>query len=279
MELTVLCENSVAGPFGLIGEHGWAVHLKAGDKNYLFDTGQGLGLIRNSLVLDVDLRDLDGIILSHGHYDHTSGLPAVLELTHEIEVFAHPDCFLSRCWQKDETSRQIGIRYKRDYLESLGARFTSVLAFTEIAPGIHLSGEIPRVSDFEPPDPHMKIQDSEGAWIQDPLLDDLSLVVETNQGLVVVLGCAHAGLINILTQVGKRFPDQYIHTVIGGTHLGFAGQEQFEATVAALHDFGVQRLGAGHCTGLENAARLFHVLGEKYFFSSVGVKFTVSTQA
>ena len=84
--LTVLCENSVAVPHGLVGEHGWAVHLDTGTHRLLLDTGQGLGLLNNSRALDIDLRRLDGIVISHGHYDHTSGLADVLTLCGEVAV-------------------------------------------------------------------------------------------------------------------------------------------------------------------------------------------------
>lgn len=270
--MTVLCENCVASPHGLIGEHGWAVHLEAGSHRLLLDTGQGMGLLNNSRVLGIDLRQLDGIVISHGHYDHTSGLPDALHMSGAVDVFIHPDGFVDRYWLKDDACREIGIRYKKAYLESLGARFQPVTAFTEIFPGIYLTGEVPKVTDFEPPDSTMKIRSADGSWEQDALRDDLSLVVATDQGLVVLLGCAHAGLINILTHVTAMLPGQPIHTVIGGTHLGFADAAQFESTVAALHQFGVQRLGASHCTGLTNAARLQHHFGEQFFFAAAGTQ-------
>jgi 7,8-dihydropterin-6-yl-methyl-4-(beta-D-ribofuranosyl)aminobenzene 5'-phosphate synthase len=147
-----------------------------------------------------------------------------------------------------------------------------VTEFTEIFPQIYLTGEVPRVTDFEPPDATMKIRATSGEWAQDELRDDLSLVVATEKGLVVVLGCAHAGLINILTHVTAKLPGQPIYTVIGGTHLGFADPSQMDATVAALHQFGVQRLGASHCTGLANSARLQQVFGDRFFFAAAGTR-------
>lgn len=271
-QLTVLCENSVAMPHGLIGEHGWAVHIAAGPHRLLLDTGQGLGLVNNSRVLGVDLSQLDGIVISHGHYDHTSGLADALLMSGKTDIYMHPDGFVDRYWFKDGQCREIGIRHKQGYLESLGAQFRPVTEFTEIFPQIYLTGEVPRVTDFEPPDAAMKIRAATGEWAQDELRDDLSLVVATEKGLVVVLGCAHAGLINILSHITAKLPGQPIHTVIGGTHLGFADPSQMDATVAALHQFGVQRLGASHCTGLANSARLQQVFGERFFFAAAGTR-------
>jgi len=195
--LTVLCENSVAVPHGLMGEHGWAIHVDTGEHRLLLDTGQGLGLLNNSRVLGVDLSRVDAIVVSHGHYDHTTGLPDALTACGGTDVYIHPDAFVDRYWFKDGQCREIGIRYKQGYLESIGARFKPVTEFTEIFPRVYLTGEVPKTSDFEPPDANMKLPAADSAWVQDELKDDLSLVVDTDKGLTVVLGCAHAGLINI----------------------------------------------------------------------------------
>ncbi|MCK5069941.1 MAG: MBL fold metallo-hydrolase, partial [Desulfocapsa sp.] len=97
IELTVLCENSVTGPFGLTGEHGWAVGIKTSSTRLLFDTGQGLGIINNSEILGFDLSNIDRIVLSHGHYDHCSGLPMVLPLCGKTNVHIHEQGFGRRC--------------------------------------------------------------------------------------------------------------------------------------------------------------------------------------
>ncbi len=269
---TVLCENSVLGALGFIGEHGWAVHVEAGEKNILFDTGQGLGLLHNSNLLDIDLKKLDAIVISHGHYDHTLGLPSVLQLVKKTDIYLHPDGFLNRYWLKDDDCREIGIPFKKEYLESLGASFRPVTELTEIFDNVFLTGEVPRCSDFEPPDPFMKTLTKEGAWQQDQLRDDQSMIVRSKEGLMIILGCAHAGLINILNYVSQCFPDDKIHTVFGGTHLGFADNEQFDATVEKLKAFDIKRIGASHCTGLANASKLQQVFGEKFFFAGVGCR-------
>jgi len=271
VKIRVLCENSVAAPFGLAGEHGWAAWVETPAGTWLFDTGQGVALARNARAMGVDLGAAKGIVLSHGHYDHTLGLPdALTARTDPVSVFAHPDVFRARYWVKDDAEREIGIRYKREYLESIGARFDLARGFREIAPGVFLTGEIPRRTPFEPVDPSMKLVADSGGWCQDPLLDDQSLVVESPEGLVVVLGCAHAGLVNTLSLIREKLPNRPFHTVVGGTHLGFADGSQLHATLEHLEEFGIRRLGAAHCTGLANGARLCRELGDRYVFAAVG---------
>ena len=100
--------------------------------------------------------------------------------------------------------------------------------------------------------------------------DDLSLVVEGERGLLVLLGCAHAGLVNILNHVRKLYPDKQVNAVLGGTHLGFSGEEQMAGTIAAMTGMGVEKVGASHCTGLAGSARLREALGDSFFFAGVG---------
>jgi 7,8-dihydropterin-6-yl-methyl-4-(beta-D-ribofuranosyl)aminobenzene 5'-phosphate synthase len=272
IELTVLCENSVAGPFGLIGEHGWAVGITTSSMRILFDTGQGFGIIDNSALLDFDLSRVDAIVLSHGHYDHCSGLPLVLPLTGKSDVHIHEQGFGRRCHRYKGHIREIGIRDQQSSLESLGANFIFNKDFMKIAEGIYLSGEVPRITSYEKPDPRLVRADASDELYQDPLTDDQTLIIDSEQGLTLLLGCAHAGLINILHHIQQQLPGRPVHTIIGGTHLGFAGNEQFTATVDALHGFDIQCLAASHCTGLERGADLAQAFGKTFRFAPVGTK-------
>jgi len=270
-KLTILCENSVGHPFGVVGEHGFACFIETPAGDVLFDTGQGIGICGNAAVLGKNLASIQAIAISHGHYDHTCGLPQVLEQTGPVAVYGHPDIFASRTWSDGTATRYIGMRHRREYLESLGAQFNLIQNPVEISDRVHLTGEIARYNDFEKPDPNMTLHPQGArAVCPDPIADDLSLVVDSEKGLILVLGCAHAGMINIFDHVLETFHRDRIYAVIGGTHLGFAQPAQFEETLKALDRYGIERLGVSHCTGLEKAAELRARLGERFFFGCVG---------
>jgi len=269
--LTVLCENTVGRPSRAIGEHGFSCLIETPEGNYLFDTGQGLGLRHNAEILGKKLSSIRGIVLSHGHIDHTGGLVKALGEVGNVDIFAHPEIFRRRYWVGMHERRSIGIPFLRERLEELGARFVLERDFVRLTPRIWLTGEVPRTTSFERRDPHlMAREEGGGPLVPDLFSDDLSLVIDSPRGLVVVLGCAHAGLINILRHVVEKTGRRDIHAVIGGTHLGPAGDEQFTATLAALKTFGVEKIGVSHCTGQGRAAQLQAEFPGRFFFASVG---------
>ncbi|MFA5701483.1 MAG: MBL fold metallo-hydrolase [Desulfuromonas sp.] len=268
--ITIVCENSVGRAIPAVGEHGFACLVERDDTQLLIDTGQGFGIERNMRVLHKDFRALDGVILSHGHYDHVGGLDKVLAHTGAIDVFAHPEIFVPRYARSTHALRFIGIPQRRELLEALGATFQWTPRFCQVAPGIHVTGQVQRRTAYEQGAPELVVADAHAGFKPDPFHDDMGVVVETAPGLAVVLGCAHAGMINILLQVRAQFPMQKIHAVLGGTHLGPASAEQFEATMQDLEQFDIQHIGVSHCTGQNRAAMIRERVGRKFFFGSVG---------
>lgn len=267
---TVLCENSVFFSEGAIAEHGWSVFIETEEGNLLLDTGQGLGIINNARVLDKDLSTLKGIVLSHHHYDHTGGLKSVLEsIKRRIPVYAHPHLFKESYVTRRGKIRYIGIPYNQALLETLGADLSFSSEAREIMPNIFLTGEVPRLTPYEKGDQDLVVKE-EGTFIKDNIIDDQSLVIKTGQGLFIVLGCAHSGIINTLEYARKITGEEKIHTVIGGTHLGPVSEEQKTASIQALKRFNITRLGVSHCTGLPTSARLAHEFGEKFLYCNVG---------
>jgi 7,8-dihydropterin-6-yl-methyl-4-(beta-D-ribofuranosyl)aminobenzene 5'-phosphate synthase len=268
--VTVLSENSVIQSVPLIGEHGFSAFVERGEEKVLFDTGQGYTLFHNARILGVDLTSVKKIVLSHGHYDHTGGLPELLKSGGARDIYAHPDIFNSRYYKTaDGSLKPIGMPFTRVYLEGLGARFHLSEGQQRVATGVTTTGMVPRRTSFEKGDPNLVLGSEHGGG-EDPLSDDLSLVVEGESGLIVLLGCAHSGLVNILNHVMVMKPDQNIKAVLGGTHLGLCSEEQMSNTIETMTGMGVEKVGASHCTGLAGSARLMAALGDEFFFAGVG---------
>jgi len=268
--ITVLCENSVGPISGTLGEHGFAVLITPNKgAPILFDTGQGLTLLHNARRMNKDLAQVHKVIISHGHYDHSGGLAPLLRETGPKEVWAHPGIFTPRYRLKDSSERiPIGTPHSRAEFEAMGADFNLSTTFREIAPGIYLTGEVPRLTAFEKGDAGIYC-DTTGCS-PDLVQDDQSLVLETDKGLVVILGCCHAGLVNTLEHIAHMTGRRDIFAVIGGTHLGFCGQEQIEKTVTAVRTLGITKLAAAHCTGFAASARLSRELPREFQVAQVG---------
>lgn len=275
IKITILCDNVVGFPFG-IGEHGFAAHVQQDQEAILLDAGSGKGIVPNSLTFGCDLKAVRKICVSHGHFDHTEGLAQVIPLMGSPEVLAHPGVFQERFGERrlggKVVRRFIGIPHRKEYLEQLGARFKLESGFREIAQGIFLTGEVPRETSFEKADPNLLIPSS-GSFTQDPVLDDQSMVVTTSKGLVVLMACAHSGMINTLLYAKRMTGQGKVHAVVGGTHLGFLSAEQLEESIVHLESMEPEIVAVSHCTGLPAAARLMQKFGKRFLFAHVGTTF------
>lgn len=269
IKATIVSENCVYHLPGALAEHGLSIFMETDRGNYLLDTGQGKAIINNAMVLGLDLKTIKGIIMSHHHWDHTGGLGPVLDLKGMVDIYAHPDFFKESYSVTGNTARYIGVPYPRPLLEAKGARFNFSDQFRQIEPGLWLTGEVPRHTDYELGDGKQMIKSGEG-YVKDDLRDDQSVVVETEKGLFIILGCCHSGIINTLSYIVEKMGPRHINAVIGGTHLGPVSNEQREKSIDALKAFDIERLGVSHCTGQNTASRLAVEFGARFFFCNVG---------
>jgi len=271
LTITILVENTVGAPLGLVGEWGSAMLVETGGQRILLDTGEKGGIMPNAEALGVDLRAVDALVLSHGHYDHSGGMRAFLKLRGSLPVYIHPDFFSSH-YYVSSIRRYIGVPHHREELIGLGAELITVREPLRLNPQLWVSSEVPRRTSFEVGDTRL-VRKGEGGIEEDPLLDDMSLYALTSQGLVIILGCAHAGLVNIIEHAREVTGERRIYGIIGGTHLGPVAEPQLQATIEYLQGLDLKFLAVNHCTGLPVIARLAGIFGEIYHFAPAGAKF------
>lgn len=256
VRVIVLADNTAEGR-GLRGEHGLAFWVERDQSRLLFDTGQGLVLGDNGAALQLDFASLDAIVLSHGHYDHSGGLSqALAAAANAVPVFMHPDALRPKYRRVGDAVREIGMPLLcREALNGAHAKMVPTREPTTVAPGIRTTGEIPRRHAEERSEERFCL-DAAGR-IDDPIQDDTALIVETSQGIVLLLGCAHAGLINTLEHVRDLTDGAPIRTVVGGMHLRNASSARIAWTLRELARFDIGQLVPLHCTGVPATVALW----------------------
>ena len=269
LKITTLVDNIAFPGTRFWAEHGLSFLIEADGEKILFDTGQSAEVIAHNLdVLGEDLHDLQYVCLSHGHYDHTGGLRDIIKRTERAKVFAYPNVFDNKYIKRGEEYKSIGapmIKMQMDthfelQLDSEGS---------EVIEGIRTTGQIPRINDFETVPDRYFIK-SYGAYAHDDIIDDQALIIESKSGIIVVLGCAHAGVVNTLNHVRNITNQREIWGVLGGMHLIGADLDRLNETVKALEEFDVQNIGLSHCSGTNAFLFLSGKFGDRVYLNSVG---------
>lgn len=272
LSITLVVDNSASG--ALRSEHGFAAWVELPNERLLFDTGQGPVLCENAAALGIDLRAADLLVLSHGHFDHTGGVPAVVELAPGVCVHLHQAATGARYSIRQGKARSIGMPDEaRAALEALPPqRVAWTTDPVELQEGVGLTGAIPRHTDFEDPGGPFFI-DAAGTRA-DPIPDDQALWLRTERGLVVLVGCSHAGLINTLRHARRLSGEPRLHAVIGGFHLVAASDLRLQRTVEALKQLELDLIVPCHCTGDAATEVLKQSLGERVVAGAAGARYT-----
>jgi 7,8-dihydropterin-6-yl-methyl-4-(beta-D-ribofuranosyl)aminobenzene 5'-phosphate synthase len=278
-KITCVVDNTVqrASPFW--GEHGLAFRIETDQGCFLFDTGRSESVLWHNLgLLGGCPRDASALVLSHAHTDHTGALIAVLSQKPGLPVYASPDLFRPRFALREGKYKPIGLPLTQEELTQLADLRLSD-APVEVLPGVWASGEVNERPEPEGRSAHhvVPVDDaipSGSDWQPDPYRDDMSLVVETQEGLVVICGCCHAGLLNTLAHVRRTFQRRIV-TVLGGTHLVDADDAYLQHVVDVLSDtYGSLRLYPNHCTGERAYVALANAFGDQVSPCPVGTTLT-----
>ena len=269
VRITTLSENTAQLDF--LAEWGLSILIETDNRKVLLDTGMSISAVHNADLLGIDLSAVDTIVLSHAHVDHTGGLRDVLRRTGSVEVVAHPDIWIPKYVVFGELQRYAGMPFMREEMESLGASFTLTSEPHIISDEIMTTGEVAMTTDYEQIDDRLCLKVGND-FVPDPLTDDLAVIIRTEQGLALITGCAHRGIVNTIRHVQNITGGDYIHTIIGGTHLHMVPQDRIEKTAGELKELGLQRLGVSHCTGFYSSAALAKEFGDIFFLNNAGTQ-------
>ncbi len=272
LTLTVLAEDYAGQNSPYWGQHGAAylVQLVTGGERHtlLFDTGSfAEPILRNMQKLRLDPGEIEMIVLSHSHFDHTGGLLGILRAMGKeyVPLVAHPaihrTSFAVNPFWFDTAYPMPAVRREAEQLGGFWALSADPLP---LGNGIIFSGAVPRETEFEPKEHRGLWELKDDRTVADTIPDDTSLYFVTPAGLVIVTGCAHAGIVNIIRHAMAVTGCGEVAAVIGGFHLIGASDERISQTTAALQENPKLQIYTGHCTGLKAEGRLLDAFGQNF---------------
>jgi 7,8-dihydropterin-6-yl-methyl-4-(beta-D-ribofuranosyl)aminobenzene 5'-phosphate synthase len=267
MKVKILVDNYVTGR-GLLAEHGFSIFIEDERQKYIFDTGQGMTLLHNMEVFNLKLADIDKVILSHGHDDHTGGLHFFKEANVLPELIAHPDIIYPKFKIQGQVKKNIGLKITLD-----GFNLNFSKDPVNINKRIIFSGEVPKWNKWELEETAY-YREKEGQLEQDPFSDDSSIYVKLNNGLLVLTGCAHSGIINIIQYGMKITGITKLYGIIGGMHLKNASRGRINKTIKYIKELNPEFVTISHCTGLIAGSIFRKEMGGKIIFTDIGKEFT-----
>ena len=247
MVLRTLLENELSQNKALKAEHGLSFLAEVNDKKILFDCSAGTAAWDNSIKMNVNLKDVDYVVLSHSHYDHAGGYPDILSKGIGAPLVTGPHFFEEKYAREEGKYVYLGCGFSQQLLEQNAIRHIVCEEALELFPGCFAVGGFERKYDFEKP-PERFVRQTEGGMIVDDFPDEICLVIESQKGLVVIVGCSHPGILNMIRTVKERFAKP-IYAVFGGSHLVEADEGRLRETTKILNNAGVGIVGFNHCTG------------------------------
>lgn len=250
MKIYILVEDT-KGKDQFESEHGLSIYFEKDGKKFLFDLGQSSMFLRNAKKTDLELKDCDYLIFSHGHYDHTGGLP-YFQKSNKLRIIAHPHCVLP----KYDRERYIGFPSNAD--SSVMEIHEKLLKLTE---HVCFLGQIPGERKTS-----LGHYIKDGIKIEDFLLDDTALTINEENQLIILAGCAHSGIVNITKYAMQLFPKKGI-ILIGGFHMLNFSKEEIKQTIEELKKLNVTAVYPGHCTGNTAIGALLNSFGGKRLYS------------
>ena len=247
LQITALMDNRLTGRKDLLCEHGLSMFVSCQGKGILFDCGSSEKMLYNAKKLGIDLGKLDAVVLSHAHYDHAGGFRFLAEQYPVGRVYTGPGFFEPKYARSDNCCKNLSAGFDECFLKEQGIAHRTVDGVAEILPGIYAISGFPRREPMETiPDRFLRL--TRAGFVPDDFPDELCLALETHEGIVLLVGCAHPGILNMARHVTAVL-GKPIRAVLGGTHLVEADTQRVQRTVEELGRMGVTLLGLSHCSG------------------------------
>lgn len=273
VNITTLMEDTLGDNDKLINEHGLSVLIETNKTKILFDTGQSGDFIKNADTLGKKIDDVDYVIISHAHYDHSGGFIRYNEEypDNSYKLLIHKNFINPKYTKVDDNYIHKGNSFGNDYFKenSIDVKFIEN-DITCIADGIYILANFERTTNFEGLNSKFYIKNND-TYEVDSFNDEIMLAIDTDKGLVALLGCSHPGVINMLTTLQKR-TNKKVYAVMGGTHLISADDTRIDETIAWLKDMDIKMIGTSHCTGERAMEKLGVTMKDAYYHNSVGTK-------
>ncbi len=271
MKLTVLVDDSIFEHKQLLAEHGLSFYIEVDGKKILFDTGETDVFIHNAKKLGIDLSDLDYIVLSHGHYDHTCGLKHYIEqiaptAARKPVLLTHPDSFLSKT---EQDCANIGMNITRAELEKHFEIKTTIEPY-KISESMIFLGQIPRNNDFEAQEPICHIE-KDGTLNDDFVWEDSALLYQSEDSISIITGCSHSGICNIVDYAATLSGQKKISAIIGGFHLCDTPCDILQKIISHLKKYDIEAIYPCHCTDFEAKV----AFAKEFFVKNAGVGFAI----
>lgn len=267
MKIVTLIENLVYQQ-GLMAEHGLSIYMETNNQKILFDIGQSSGFLQNALSLGIAIEEIDCLVLSHGHFDHTGGLYPFLEKNKKAKVYAKKEIFTPKYRGENHF---IGTLPNESLLKG---RLTYVETITEIAENVFI---MPHIHISHPANTFykgfsIKVNDE---YLPDSFEDELFLAIRQNEQINILTACSHHGIINICTTATGHF-NLPVNMILGGFHMKNCSAEQFKQVTDYFQEIKPTSIGVCHCTGVEKYAEMLQACETHLFYNSTGYRTTIN---
>ena len=271
LKITTLIENELGTCKKLYNEHGLSMYIEVDGKNILFDTGQSGKFIDNAEKLGINLSDLDYVIISHGHYDHSGGFKRLIkEINPDIKLFLGKGFFNKKYSLRSNGEYEYtGNLFDKDFLSENGINVEYIDEdVTKVTKNLSIYTNFNRNKEFLNSNQTMYLE-KDDEFIEDKFYDEVSLGINTNKGIVVVVGCSHPGIANIVDTISSR-SNSKIYGLLGGTHLVQEDTEKINKIIDNFKEKEIQIIGASHCTGKQGITMFSQQMEEGFINNNTG---------